>query len=387
MGYLYYMDVIINENQLRFLIEGRIGYTKDGIRDTAKKYNNYKDFQVNAKGEYNAARRFGPCYDKNENEVKCYITGEDGGGWTKNPESKRNSLKFLKDISSHMEKSFLTKDKIRDTAKKYDDYTEFRRKEGGLYNAARRFGPCYDKNENEVKCYITREDGRGWTKNPDNVRNSLEFFNEITSGMTRADFGPKLVYSYTFFDDKNEVVGVYVGITNDEERRKGEHLTGESTFTDKEVKSAVGNFIKENPTFKAEYTKLTEYIPFVDAQVKEEEYVNNAKSNGYNILNIAKTGSGGASFGFPDKYLIDKVNDWIKTKKEKGEEPLLKDFTEKYKNTIYSAIGKRKRKGNQKLYDETIGKLIRKSKPKIQQMFADRLNTSDQTTPETTPSV
>lgn len=339
MGYLYYMDVIINENQLRFLIEGagRPGYTKDSIRDIAKNYENY---------------------------------------------------------------------------------TEFITKESGAYEASRKFGPCYDKNGIEVKCYITREGG-GVKKNPDNVRNTLEFFNEITSGMIRTNFGPKLVYSYTFFDDTNKVVGVYVGITNDEERRKGEHLANKSTFTDREVYTAVGNFIKENPTFKVEYRGLTEHIPFVDAQVKEKEYVDNAKSNGYNVLNIAKTGGGGANFGVPDKYLIDKVDEWIKMTKEKGMVPLLKDFTSEYKNTIYSAIGKRIRKGNDKLYGETLGKLVKKITPKtneeliddamscnsyneflikyrttsydrardrglipqIKQMFKDGLNTPNQTTP------
>lgn len=416
------MDVIINESQLRFLIEGkRPKYTKDDIIKIAKNYDNYAEFQKKDNGAYGAAIRFGPCYDKNNIEVNCVLTIK--GKRFNNPEVKTKTTNFLEDISSHMEKIVLTKDKIRNITKNYDNYTEFQKKEQGAYEAARKFGPCYDKNGIEVKCYITKGFRGTSMKNPDSVRNSLEFFNEITSGMTRSKFGPKMVYSYTFFDEENKVIGVYVGITNDEERRKGEHLTGESTFTDKEVKSAVSKFKKENPLFRVEYKSLTEYIPFVDAQVKEEEYANNAKSNGYNILNIAKTGGGGRiGFGFPDKYLIDKVNEWIKTVKEEGKEPLLKDFTNEEWN-IYNYIRERKRKGNDKLYDETLGKLIRSSKtdeelitiamscnsysefhkkykntyykqahyrkilPQIQQMFADGLNTPDQTTPETTPSV
>jgi len=420
MGYLYNMDVIISESQLRFLIEGkRPKYTKDDIIKIAKNYDNYAEFQKKESGAYSAAIRFGPCYDKNNIEVNCVLTIK--GKRFNNPEVKTKTMNFLEDITSNMEKYVYTKDGIRDIAKNYDNYTAFM-KNTTVYDAARKFGPCYDKNGIEVKCYISKVRPGGMMKNPDSVRNSLEFFNEITSGMTRTDFGPKMVYSYTFFDDTNEVVGVYVGITNDEERRKKEHLKGESTFTYEEVKTAVSNFRKENPLFRVEYKALTEYIPFVDAQVKEEEYVNNAKSNGYSILNIAKTGGGGGKgFGFPDKYLIDKVNNWIKTKKDKSEEPLLKDFTNDYRN-IYNNIQIRKRKGNQKLYDETLGKLIKSSKtdeelitiamscnshaefrknyrkyynqakqkkilPQIKQMFADGLNTPDQTTPETTPSV
>ncbi len=330
-------------------------------------------------------------------------------------------------------KSINSKSKSQDTiindAKKHNDYTKFTKTK--TYRQAIRVGPCYDEGGNKVNCYYwespnqskTNGDTKGkWVKNPNNKKNSYEFLDSITSHMTRSEFGPKMVYSYTFFDDENKVVGVYVGITNDEERRKEEHLTGKTRFTDKEVNTAVGNFIKENPTFKAEYTKLTEYAPFVEAQVKEKEYVDNAKSNGYNILNIAKTGAGGANFGFPDKYLIDKVNDWIKNKKNKKEEALLKDFTSDYKNTIYDNIIRRYNKGNVKLYNDTLGKLIRSSKtekeiiekamscnsfsefrkkyknyynqaqpkkilPQIKQMFKDGLNTPDQTTPETTPSV
>lgn len=386
------MKIIINDRQFKVLIEGKTintpEYIKQHSEDLEKKYLETNDTIIRNSTDYKWLQSYNPKLFKiirDDRDNKYLSLGI--------PVTSR-----IKDL-----------DGIKKDAKKYKDYTKFVGTK--TYFQARRVGPCYDKNGNEVKCYITKED-YGVIKNPYSVRNSLEFFNEITSGMTRSDFGPKMVYSYTFFDDENKVVGVYVGITNDEERRKGEHLTGESTFTDKEVKSAVSKFIKENPLFRVEYKSLTEYIPFVDAQVKEEEYVNNAKSNGYNVLNIAKTGSGGASFGVPDKYLIDKVNDWIKMKEDKDEELLLKSFR-KYDANTYNRIIDRRKKGNQKLYDETLGKLIRSSKteeelitkamscnsysefynkfentfykqarrkkilPKIEQMFADGLNTPD----------
>jgi hypothetical protein len=349
MGYLYNMDVIINETQLRFLIEVK-KHTKEAIRDTAKKYDDVVDFREENPTLYRSAVRFGPCYDKNGIEVKCFITKKNKTSLLKNPEVFTRTKNFLQSIIADMKTSRWNEKKIRDIAEKYSDYSFFQKNEPLAYKAARNFGPCYDKNGNKVSCF-----------SPNKFKNSLKFFNDITSHMTRSEYGPKLVYSYTFFDDKNEVVGVYVGITNDEERRKGEHLTGESTFTDKEVKSAVSKFKKENPLFRVEYKSLTEYIPFVDAQVKEEEYVNNAKSNGYNILNIAKTGGGGSNFGFPDKYLIDKVNDWIKNKKDKKEEPLLSSFV-KDDNSTYRNINNRISSGDEKIYDKTLGKLIRKSK-------------------------
>jgi hypothetical protein len=231
-------------------------------------------------------------------------------------------------------------------------------------------------------------------------------------------YGSKMVYSYTFFDNTNKVVGVYVGITNDEERRKGEHLTGKSTFTNKEVKSAVSNFIKENPTFKVKYKLLTDIIPFKDAQIKEKEYVNNAKSNGYKVLNISRTGGGGRTFKLDD-YYIDKAQDWVKMKLENGEIPYIGDYDE-FDPANYRAVRTKKLmdiafkgmeyKDQKKYSDEDIIKAAMSSDsytdfykkykntvnqqarrrgllPQIKQMFADRLNTSDQTTPETTPSV
>jgi len=339
MGYLYNMDVIISESQLRFLIEGKAP-TPEDIINAAKKHTIKQEFRYSNPREYDKAKRMGK--------------------------------EFLKSVTSHMtDKSFKWNNpkKIESEAKKYKTRLDFLKKSGGAYNAARRLGPCYDKTTGEeVVCgkFI----GNSYVSSK-NITNTLRFYNSITSHMTAPDYGPKMVYSYTFFDEENKVVGVYVGITNDEERRKGEHLTGKSTFTDTEVYSAVGNFIKENPTFKVEYTKLTEYIPFVEAQVKEKECMDNAKSNGYNVLNIAKTGGGGKII-FPDKYLIDKVNDWIKMKELKGEIPYFSEYNTS-KGNVYSTIIRREKK-DPTIYDKALkGLIMTRNRPKKK--------SEDQTTP------
>jgi hypothetical protein len=157
--------------------------------------------------------------------------------------------------------------------------------------------------------------------------NSFGFLESITSHMEDgSDYGQKLVYSFTFYDDKNNIVGVYVGITNDEERRKNEHISGQSKYTDKEVNSAVNKFIQENPNFSFKFKTLSDYEDFAKAKDLEKEYVDKYRKEGYRILNIAKTGGGGRTF-FVDDYFIKKAQDWVKTKVENHEVPYIGEYS------------------------------------------------------------
>ena len=416
MGYLYNMKVTISESQFIRMVNNSKGWGLIGINEmlTPIKIKNKSD-ELELKYLGTIDGELVPRYKVVD---KLVIKNKDGKYNKDYTWLYYNNKELLKKIKPDTVRH-LTPDKVRNIAKKYDTRKEFEKGDKGAYAAAIKFGPCYDKTTGEeVVCKYHNKEKNFMVYTPNSI-NSFGFLDSICSHMkSGGSYGSKMVYSYTFFDNTNKVVGVYVGITNDEERRKGEHLTGKSTFTNKEVKSAVSNFIKENPTFKVKYKLLTDIIPFKDAQIKEKEYVNNAKSNGYKVLNISRTGGGGRTFKLDD-YYIDKAQDWVKMKLENGEIPYIGDYDE-FDPANYRAVRTKKLmdiafkgmeyKDQKKYSDEDIIKAAMSSDsytdfykkykntvnqqarrrgllPQIHQMFADGLNTPDQTTPETTPSV
>ena len=304
------------------------------------------------------------------------------------------------------------KDMLRKIALQYDTKVKFEKGNQGAYQAAIKFGPCYDKSTGEeVPCKFWSKEKNYMAYTP-NAINSFGFLNSISSHMKSGGlYGEKLVYSYTFFDDKNEVVGIYVGITNDEERRKKEHL-GQGMSNDV---TAVGKFLSENPNFTFRYKKLTDIVNFELAKWYEDYYEKKYKSKGYRILNIAKTGAGGKTF-IPNEYYIDKAQDWVKMKLENGEIPYIGDY-DKFDHTNYAAIRDKRDKNlmdvafkgmeyrDRKKYSdkdiidaamssESYSDFIKKYRKtiaqqanrrglssKIKQMFEDGLNTPDQITP------
>lgn len=241
-------------------------------------------------------------------------------------DAKLGSTKYTKDVLSKIALQYRTK-------------KEFEKANQGAYQAAIKFGPCYDLTTNEeVPCKIWNKEKNHTIYRP-NTKNTFGFLESITTHMETSDYGDKLVYSFTFYDDDNNIVGVYVGITNNEERRRQEHLTAKTKFTDKEVKSAVNRFISENPNFRVEFTRLSDPSDYATAKDLEKKYVEEYKDNGYKVLNIAKAGGGGRTFMLDD-YFIKKAQDWVKMKLEKGEVPYIGEY-DKFDHTNYSAIRRR----------------------------------------------
>lgn len=92
----------------------------------------------------------------------------------------------------------------------------------------------------------------------------------------------RMIYAYEFPDHS-----VYVGLTFDYNKRDKEHKI--------QPGSAVKKYMKRTgltPVHKS----LTGYVPVKDAQRLEGEYVEKYHSNGWKILNIAKTGGAGAIY-------------------------------------------------------------------------------------------
>jgi hypothetical protein len=233
-----------------------------------------------------------------------------------------------------------TKEDLAKIASQYNSKSEFSRGNQSAYYAAIRLGPCYDLTTNEeVRCKVNNKETRAMIYRP-NTRNSFGFFKSISQHMEdRLGYSKKIVYSFTFYDDNKNIVGVYVGITNDEERRKNEHIYGKSSFNDREVKSAVSKFINDNPNFSFEYKKLNELTDYQTAAELEQKYVDEYRDKGYRILNIKKTGGGGRTF-FPDSYFINKAQDWVKMKLEKGEVPSRGDY-DNFDHSNYAMIRKK----------------------------------------------
>ena len=225
------------------------------------------------------------------------------------------------------------KDVLRDIASKYETRKKFEKANQPAYQAAIAFGPCYDKTTGEeVPCKFFSKEKQSTIYRP-NTKNTFGFIDDICSHMKFGGFyGEKFVYSYTFFDDKNDIVGVYVGITNDEEKRKQQHLLPKEN----QSISAVGKFMKDNPNFTYRYKKLTDMVDFDLAKKLEGLYEEKYKDKGYRILNIARTGGGGKTF-IPNEYYIDKAQKWVKEKLDKGEVPYLGDY-DVFDHSNYTSI-------------------------------------------------
>lgn len=92
----------------------------------------------------------------------------------------------------------------------------------------------------------------------------------------------RMIYAYEFPD-----YSVYIGLTFDYKKRGKDHTTDHN--------SAVYRHIKETGLTPARKF-LTDYLPVKEAQKLEGEYVEKYRSEGWKILNIAKTGGAGAVY-------------------------------------------------------------------------------------------
>lgn len=87
------------------------------------------------------------------------------------------------------------------------------------------------------------------------------------------------------FEDKS----AYIGLTFNYKSRVNEHLN-------KSHKSSIKDYIIKNPDVRYTFKQITEYIDKESASIKEGEFVEIYKNNGWNILNRSKTGTLGSPF-------------------------------------------------------------------------------------------
>jgi len=131
----------------------------------------------------------------------------------------------------------------------------------------------------EALKYKTRRDLRFGNRGVYNKLINNKWLNEVCEHMGPVgDLYKRCVYVYKFSDNS-----VYVGLTYDINIRHNEHIKRGPIYEHI-------NKMKIQPKL----IQLTDYIDVNDAKIKEEEYVNEYKKSGWNVLNKVKTGSVGS---------------------------------------------------------------------------------------------
>jgi hypothetical protein len=289
---------------------------KEEIIKVADEFGNglVSDFKRNFRKYYQAAVSKGPFIKIGKNKFK-------------------NTFGFFYEVTKNMvrtQRDPFTDDELRNIAKKYIGKTlqDFRDGDPSAYEAALDRGPCTDGN-------------RGPCKEKDGRQNTHAFFKEITKGINpTGNYSNKMVYAYEFRDEKNNPVAAYVGLTDKEDVRHKEHMTG-ITREGKPIETSVTKFIKENPNLHVTKIKITDYVDWKLARELEDNYEKKYRDEGWKVLNVAKTGSLGKSFGVSndelkkrfDKYntirdIRKKDNSAYNTARTRG---ILDDLTKNYK--------------------------------------------------------
>ena len=99
---------------------------------------------------------------------------------------------------------------------------------------------------------------------------------------TLGDHKKRMIYAYEFPDNS-----VYIGLTYDYDIRDLRHKTS--------LNSAVRRHAEETGLTPI-HKRLVDYIPVEEAKVKEGEFVEKYRQDGWKILNIAKTGGTGGIY-------------------------------------------------------------------------------------------
>ena len=195
----------------------------------------------------------------------------------------------------------------RELASQYNTLSEFAKKYPSAYTVANRNGWMDDFD------WLEKASGIYKTKITDNV------------------------YAYLF----NEFKYVYVGRTINPSRRDIEHNTSE--------KSAVFRFASENNVLVPKMVILESGLTIIEGLDREDFYCKKYQSEGWNLLNIAKTGKKSGSIG----SLCNGKWNYDSCYKEAQKYHTLKDFREKSPGAYSAAL--REGWNNKYTWLETVG--------------------------------
>ena len=257
-------------------------WTEKRCGENALKYKTRRDFQKYSGGAYNSAKR---------------------NGW-------------LDNICSHMiikqkKNGYWNYEKCEKIVKNYNDKPSLRKNHGYVYDIIIKnkwfdlFSHMkeikkpnnywnYEKcKEIALKCNNITD----FYKNYSTIYyliNKNKWFELISHFEKKENNNKRCIYAFEFSDNF-----VYIGLTDNINRRKNQHL--------REKNSQVYKHIKET-NLQLELKQLTEYIDKDLASEKEGEYVEQYKNNGWNILNKVKTGTLG---GNTLKWTFEKCKEII----------------------------------------------------------------------------
>ena len=273
-------------------------WSKEHCMIESKKYKSKKEFQINAKGAYESARK----------------------------------NKWLEEVCSHMiiktkPHKFWNKEHCVEVVKNCNTKEEFYKNYSGAYQSSVRNGWL-----DEICVYLTSpiKPSGYWNKEKcigvaKNCRTKKEFsdrylsaysamyennwVSEVCLHMEKPNRNNKIriIYSYIILNKY-----VYVGVTYNEISRKSNHLTNNE-------KSSVYKFIYENNIRKNDIKYTVEQNDILDdktASFLEGYFLNKYLDLGYIILNIKKTGNLGGCILIWTKEKCKEVAKTCKTKKE-----------------------------------------------------------------------
>lgn len=330
----------ILKNELKTILEGRKNiFSDEELRQEALKYNTKEDFRNLSKSAYSAALYKGKDFFDSITSHQIRKTKWDDESLEKEA-SKYDSLAefrksnksayqlvlnrgvdFLNKITSHMDrkKDKWTDDELIQDALKYQNLEDYIKNSTGD-DAARKKGRDFylmitshmtrknrpteqikkysdDELKTEALKYNTRSEFS--KKNNDAYRQALakgiDFYESIIQHMGDiGDIKKRMIYAFLF---PNNVI--YVGLTYKIEIREKQHLQ----VDDDTKKSPVKDYINKTGQ-EPKLIKLTDYLPYKEAQQKEDEFIKKYTDKGYTILNTQKAGNLGAG---PKKWTKNKL--------------------------------------------------------------------------------
>jgi predicted GIY-YIG superfamily endonuclease len=302
---------------------------KENCLQESLKYKNRGEFQKGSSGAYISSLRNGWLDDVCSHMIEII---KPKGYWTKK-NCKKEALKYttrnefqkesrsaylkslrngwLDDICKHMieilkPKGYWTKENCKKEALKYTTRNEFRKGSSGAYISSRKNGWLDEVCSHMIE--ILKPNGY-WTKENClqeslKYKTRVEFWRGSSSAYTSSrkngwldeicghmevvgNLKMRGIYAFEFEDNH-----VYVGLTYDFKRRYNEHINN--------IDGVVYKHIEET-NLTPKFIQLTDYMDEELASKEETMWENKYKSNGWNMLNVMKTGG----LGGPPKWDYD----------------------------------------------------------------------------------
>lgn len=204
-------------------------------------------------------------------------------------------------------------------AKKYSSRTEFCRKNKYVYNKAKKRGIIdrlpwltpqkhpsgywYIKEHvfEEGRKYSSRNEFKKGCDRAYTVAKKKGWIDEMEWLLPKDNVYKAGNYVYVYLDDEYNVA--YVGITCNKINRHKNHSSG--TYNKHKIKSSVYSFFNSVDKEVPQPLYLEEGLSRREAQIKEYEWVQYYKSNGYTMLNRARTGLGCSALGHVSMWDFD----------------------------------------------------------------------------------